>query len=131
MRDGNMERYIALIEEDNGNYGVVFPDLPGVVSAGISYEDAIKNAHEILAYVAQTQKLPKPHTLSELEKTWEDWTEWKENYDFVATPIQVLPISTKAKRINIMIDEALLARLDAVTSNRSEFIGKALEGILE
>jgi hypothetical protein len=110
---------------------VVFPDLPGVVSAGVSYEDAIKNAHEILAYVAQTQKLPKSRTLSELEKTWEDWAEWKESYVFIATPIQVLPISTKAKRINIMIDEALLARLDAVTSNRSEFIWKTLEGILE
>lgn len=125
-----MKRFIALVEEDNGNYGVIFPDLPGVVSAGTSYEDAIKNAHEILAYVAQTLELPKPRTLGEIVKTWEDWDEWKANYNFVATSIQVLPISTKAKRINIMIDEALLARLDAVTGNRSEFIEKTLEAAL-
>jgi predicted RNase H-like HicB family nuclease len=125
-----MIRYIALIEEDNGNYGVVFPDLPGIVSAGSSFDDAVKNAHEILAYAANTQTLPSPRSLEAIKANWEDWQEWQSDYNFVITSIQVLPISTKAKRINIMIDETLLARLDTITSNRSEFIGKALETMM-
>jgi predicted RNase H-like HicB family nuclease len=30
-----MDNYIALIEEDNGAYGAVFPNLPGIVSKGV------------------------------------------------------------------------------------------------
>jgi hypothetical protein len=32
-----VKKYIALVEEDEGNYGVVFPDLPGVTSGGVNY----------------------------------------------------------------------------------------------
>jgi len=130
MKGWDMKRYIALIEEEGGNYGVVFPDLPGVTSSGRDFDEAVRNAHEILAYVSKTQVLPKPRTLEQVEATWEDWREWKENYDFVITSIQVLPVSTRAKRINIIIDEELLARVDSVAKNRSEFISKALEVVL-
>lgn len=128
-----MEKYIALVEEDGGNYGVVFPDLPGIVSAGTSFDDAVKNAHEIVAYYAQTAsvaKLPKPRTLEQIEKNWEDWQEWKDNYHFVITYISVIPVTTKSRRINIVMDEGLLARLDRVTKNRSEFINKVVEHAL-
>jgi predicted RNase H-like HicB family nuclease len=128
-----MEKYIALVEEDGGNYGVVFPDLTGIVSAGTSFDDAVKNAHEIVAYYAQTvgaAELPKPRTLEEIEKTWKDWQEWKDNYHFVATYISVIPVTTKSRRINIVMDEGLLARLDRVTKNRSEFINKVVEHAL-
>ncbi|GHV91946.1 HicB family protein [Spirochaetia bacterium] len=128
-----MEKYIALVEEDGGNYGVVFPDLPGIVSAGSSFDDAVKNAHEIVAYYAQTvstSELPRPRTLEEIEQTWEDWQEWKENYHFVVTYISVIPVTTKTRRINIVMDEGLLARLDRVTKNRSEFINKVVEHAL-
>jgi predicted RNase H-like HicB family nuclease len=131
-----MEKYIALVEEDDGNYGVVFPDLPGIVSAGTSFDDAVKNAHEIVAYYAQTVRslpgagLPRPRTLEEIEKTWEDWQEWKDTYHFVVTYISVIPVTTKSRRINIVMNEGLLARLDGVTKNRSEFINKVVEHAL-
>ncbi|GHU70837.1 HicB family protein [Spirochaetia bacterium] len=125
-----MEKYIALVEEDNGNYGVVFPDLPGLVSAGTSFDDAVRNAHEILAYYAQTAKLPPPRTLEQILQTWEDWGEWQANYHFIVTAIAVVPVTTKARRINIMMNEGLLAQLDTVTQNRSEFISHAVERAL-
>jgi predicted RNase H-like HicB family nuclease len=125
-----MQRFIALVEEDAGSYGVVFPDLPGVFSAGKDFDEAVKNAHEILAYVSKTQTLPSPRTLEQIKETWENWQEWMETINFVVTSIQVLPVSTKSKRINIIIDEALLARVDSVAKNRSEFINRALETVL-
>ena len=41
--------YIALVHKEAGSaYGVSFPDLPGCVSAGDSFEDAVASAIEAL-----------------------------------------------------------------------------------
>jgi predicted RNase H-like HicB family nuclease len=88
-----MKTYLALVEEDNGNYGVVFPDLPGVVSAGTDFDDAVRNAKEILADFAERMELPCPRTLEQIERNWSDWPEWKKNYSFVVTAIPVSPVA--------------------------------------
>ena len=45
-----MAGYIALVHKDAGtSYGVSFPDVPGCVSAGDTFEDAVANAGEALA----------------------------------------------------------------------------------
>jgi predicted RNase H-like HicB family nuclease len=122
-----MKTYLALVEEDNGNYGVVFPDLPGVVSAGTDFDDAIRNAKEILADFAVQAELPEPRTLEQIERSWSDWSKWKENYSFVVTAIPVPPAQTQ---FAIAINRQLLARIDRVTNNRAEFISKAIEAAL-
>jgi predicted RNase H-like HicB family nuclease len=44
-----MAGYIALVHKDDGtSYGVTFPDVPGCVSAGDTFEEAIGNAVEAL-----------------------------------------------------------------------------------
>jgi predicted RNase H-like HicB family nuclease len=40
---------IALIHEENGAFGISFPDFPGCVSAGYSLEDAIAKGGQALA----------------------------------------------------------------------------------
>ncbi len=45
-----MAGYIALVHKDAGtSYGVSFPDVPGCVSAGDTFEEALANAAEALA----------------------------------------------------------------------------------
>jgi len=45
-----MAAYIALVHKDAGtSYGVSFPDVPGCISAGDSFEQAVANAAEALA----------------------------------------------------------------------------------
>lgn len=45
-----MAQYIALVHKDEGtSYGVSFPDVPGCVSAGDTFEQAVANAGEALA----------------------------------------------------------------------------------
>jgi predicted RNase H-like HicB family nuclease len=45
-----MSGYIALVHKDEGtSYGVSFPDVPGCISAGDTFEEAIGNASEALA----------------------------------------------------------------------------------
>lgn len=57
MRRFDSVRYPALIDGENGAYGVSFPDLPGIVAMGDTIEEALMNAEEALRdYVIETEK---------------------------------------------------------------------------
>jgi predicted RNase H-like HicB family nuclease len=48
-----MPVYIALIQKDaSGTFNVSFPDLPGIVTAGDTLDEAIEEAEETLEYAA-------------------------------------------------------------------------------
>jgi predicted RNase H-like HicB family nuclease len=129
-----MKTYIALFEYEEGSNGfsVVFPDFPGFVTAGDDYNGTLRMAYEGLAsHVRFLEKegvpIPEPRTIEEIKRSWEDWDEWKGHYTFLVVPVSLLPVTTKVKRINIVINEGLLAKIDMVAKNRSEYIGRALE----
>ena len=126
-----MKKYIAIIEEGKKNYSAVFPDVPGVITTGKTYEELIQNAHEALAlHLEGEDTLPTARSLKEIKETWEEWEEWQNDADFTIAYIDLLPAQTKRKRINITIDENILLRIDKRTRNRSEFIAKAVETVL-
>ncbi len=131
------KQYIALFEynKEDKEVGVVFPDFPGCVSQGDDYEDAVRMAHEALAFHIHGMKedgetIPEPRTLEEIRDTWEDWDEWKKNYDFTVEHIAALPYKATSKRFNVTMDENLLYRIDRVAKNRSAFLAKAAEMLL-
>jgi predicted RNase H-like HicB family nuclease len=61
--------YPAVIDKDpDSDYGVVFPDFPGCVSAGSTLDEAVLGAHEALAghvalMVTDGDALPEPTPL--------------------------------------------------------------------
>jgi antitoxin HicB len=69
-----MPHYIALIHKDaDSSYGVSFPDLPGVVTAGDTIDEAMQRATEVLEFAAEdwenrdgTKDLPAPRTIDML-----------------------------------------------------------------
>ena len=69
-----MPRYFALIhKEDDGCYGVSFPDFPGVITGGDSIEEALEEAAEVLQFAAEDWTNPDdstdfkpPRTIDEL-----------------------------------------------------------------
>ena len=68
-----MPHYVALIREDEDCvFGVSFPDLPGIVTAGDTLEEAIEEAAEALAFAAEDwagttgTTFPAPRSLDEL-----------------------------------------------------------------
>jgi predicted RNase H-like HicB family nuclease len=67
-----MAGYIALVHKDEGtSYGVSFPDVPGCISAGDTFEEAIANAAEALAghfalMRADAEIVPTPRSFEEL-----------------------------------------------------------------
>jgi len=64
-----IRNYIPLIHKEAGSdYGVSFPDLPGVISGGASLDEARSMAAEALALhlegmVADGEAIPEPTTL--------------------------------------------------------------------
>jgi antitoxin HicB len=70
-----MPIYIALIQKDAaGTFRVSFPDLPGVITAGDTLDEAIAEAEETLEYAAEDWRnpdgstdLPTPRSIDELQ----------------------------------------------------------------
>jgi predicted RNase H-like HicB family nuclease len=69
-----MAAYIALVHKDEGtSYGVSFPDLLGVISAGDTFEEAVASAAEALAghlalMRADGDFIPAPRSYEELKR---------------------------------------------------------------
>jgi predicted RNase H-like HicB family nuclease len=129
-----VKQYIALFEYEEGRkgFGVSFPDLPGVVSVGSDYEDAVRMAHEALALAAEGEKnFPKPRTLEQIKKEWPEWKAWERGHKFLVVSIALYPVRQGVKRFNVSLDAGLVARIDSVASNRSAFIEAASWNYLE
>jgi predicted RNase H-like HicB family nuclease len=132
-----MKKYIALFEYDeNGGYAVTFPDLPGCASAGDDYDDAYRMSHDALSLhleglEAEGYSVPEPRTLEQIIAEWEDWVEWEKNYKFLVVPVAAFPANEKSVRVNVMLPEGILRRIDAVSKNRSAFLACAAERMLD
>jgi antitoxin HicB len=68
-----MLHYIAIIHKDReSSYGVSFPDVPGVITAADSLDDAMDKASEALAFAAEDwesltgSRFPAPRSLDAL-----------------------------------------------------------------
>ena len=68
-----MAHFIALIHKDADScYGVSFPDVPGVFTAGDTIDEALRKAAEVLEFAAvdwsdlSGDKFPLPRTIDEL-----------------------------------------------------------------
>jgi predicted RNase H-like HicB family nuclease len=115
--------YPAVIDKDpDSDFGVVFPDFPGCVSAGRTLDEAVRGAHEALAghvalMVADGDELPAPTPLEAVAA----------ERDATTVAITLVPVTLpgKAQRVNITIDQGLLDEIDAVADNRSRFLAEA------
>lgn len=71
-----MVQYVALIHKDaGGSFGVSFPDIPGVITAGDTIEEAMEEAAEVLVFAAEDWTNPdgttvfnSPRTIDELRE---------------------------------------------------------------
>lgn len=66
--------YIAIIhKETDSSYGVSFPDVPGVITAANTLDDALFQAAEVLAFAAEDWEqvtgtpFPRPRSLDALQ----------------------------------------------------------------
>lgn len=113
--------YPALIHKDaDSDYGISFPDFPGCVSAADTAEEAIVLGAESLtghiAMMAQdNEAIPDPTPLAQVR--WED--------GLVCVTLVSVLLPSRARRINITLDESLIEEIDAISNNRSGFLADA------
>lgn len=130
--------YPAVITKAEGeDYGVVFPDLPGCVTTGETIAEAAEMAIEALAghvgtMIEADQPVPEPAALDAPLPDWLADIAGK----VIAAPVLVpVEIPSRSVRINISLDDALLARLDraaaAENETRSGFIARAVRELLD
>jgi len=129
-----MRRYIGLIhKEAESDFGVSFPDFPGLATAGKTLDDARSMAEEALAFhmeglVADNEAIPEP---SSLEEVMVD----AENRDGVAILVAVNTEARKAVRVNITLPEDVLEQIDRYAEahgfTRSGFLTQAAKRAME
>ncbi len=112
-----MRHYIALIDKDDGSdYGVSFPDLPGVISAGATLDEARQMAAEALALhiegmADEGEPIPEPASLEAIMDV-------AENRDAVAVLIPIAEGSSRVVRVNITLPQDVLEQIDAYAEQR-------------
>lgn len=112
--------YPAVIHKDeNSDYGVCIPDIPGCFSAGSSYEEALINAHEAIechleGLLLDGQSIP---TASELD-VYLKKTEYK-NGIWALIEVDLSQVSGKTRRVNITLPERILTLIDLYTKNHA------------
>lgn len=126
-----MDRYIALLHAGPEGYGVLFPDFPGCVSAGDTIDDALGGAGEALSAHVDLMRhdgetIPAPRSLEDIKAAKEDWIEWE---GAIVAVVPLLPPPARSVRLNISMDESLVAAIDAAAeargTSRSGFLADA------
>lgn len=128
-----MRQYIALIHKDaDSDYGVSFPDLPGVISAGGTLDEARAMATEALAFhlgglAEDGEAVPEPSSLEAIMSA-------KENRDGVAVLIAAPDAEVKSVRINITMPADVLDQIDQYAERegftRSGFLAQAAKKVM-
>ncbi|UTD30571.1 type II toxin-antitoxin system HicB family antitoxin [Bradyrhizobium sp. WD16] len=123
-----MRQFIALIHRDEGSdFGVSFPDLPGVISAGSNLDEARLMAEEALALhleglAEDGEAVPEPSSLEEIMAI-------AENRGAVAVLVDAPPSEVKTVRVNVTLPADTLAAIDKYVEShgftRSGFLAQA------
>lgn len=123
------KHYPAFLHGDPGNIGVTFPDFPGCVAAGATFDEALHNAAEALQFhidgmIEEHLPLPEPSGIAAARAA--------------ATACEELPlvclvtvkIPERTIRINITLPDVVLDEIDTAVraipgQNRSAFLATA------
>lgn len=116
-----MSRYVALIDGNAGDYGVVFPDLPGCTAMGKTMDEALANAADALRDWAEVteengDKIPRPRALEALRRDAEVKHALASGAGLAAVPL--VRETGKPVKANLSIDSGVLAALDEEAGRR-------------
>ena len=126
-----MVAVVALLHGKAGAYGISFPDFQGCVAGGATLDEALRRGREgltlhIEGMAAVNEPLPRIREVAEIRRDPEFRADFK---DAVVGVVDV-DLPGRAVRLNISMDEKLVARVDraavATGESRSGFISGAV-----
>jgi predicted RNase H-like HicB family nuclease len=132
--------YTALIEQDvddkpDDGYGVLFPDFPGCVTTGETIQEAAAMAEEALSLhiegmLEDSEPIPEPSPPDAPLPEWLVDTPGKT----IARVLIPVEVPGRSVRINVSLDQGLLARLDRAAAasgeTRSGLIARAVREVI-
>lgn len=115
-----MKYPIVIHKEDNSDYGVTVPDIPGCYTAGSSIEEAISMAQEavechIEGLLIDNEPVPSSSDIEILQTSSE-----LRNGVWAIIEVDISKLSVKCKRINVTIPERLLNTVDQYAQKHGE-----------
>ncbi len=121
-----MQYPIFIHKDENSDYGVIVPDLPGCFSAGSTIEEAIRNAHEAIECHIEGLLLDSdPIPLKQSIEQHLDNPDFKDGV-LALVEIDLSKVAGKSIRVNISLPERFLKQIDEYTrqhgGNRSGFL---------
>ena len=119
--------YPAILERSADGFAVFFPDLPGCTSFGATEQEAAENAEEALTghLVVSAEYGDRFSAPSPLDAIPQD-----PQVEEVARILVRAEQPGKSVRINVTLDEGLVAAIDKVAKNRSGFLADAARSAL-
>ena len=128
-----MRSYIGLIHKDpDSDFGVSFPDFPGVITAGTTLDDARAMAQEALGLhieglTEDGDAIPEPSSLEEIMSD-------PDNRGGVAILVAVKIEQPKAVRVNVTLPEDVLEQIDRYAKahgfTRSGLLARAVKKLM-
>jgi predicted RNase H-like HicB family nuclease len=118
-------RYTAILERTRTGFSLYFPDVPGCVSAGATERETLENAEEALSFhleemVRAGEAIPAASNDIPRDPDVEEY----------CRALVRVELPGKAIRLNITMDEGLVAAIDRVAKNRSNFLAEAARAAL-
>ena len=119
---------VALVHGEKGAFGVSFPDFPGCVSGGATISEALRRAPEALAshIDAMAEEGFAMPEVRELDAIKADAAFIDDFADAALTAAVEVEMPGRASRLNISMDEHLVARID----KRARELGESRSGFL-
>ena len=111
---------IVFHKDQDSDYGVTVPDLPGCFSAGATTDEAFSNAVEAIechieGLLQDREKIPVPRTVEHYRvgDLYSDGV-------WALVDVDVSKLSGKAKRVNITLPERLLVQIDSFAARHGD-----------
>ena len=113
-----MKYPIVIHKDDDSDYGVTVPDLPGCFSAGLTIDEAIDEAKEAIECHVEGM-LMDGDPIPSLQPIESHKTEYSGGI-WAIVDIDLSKLSGKSKRINITLPERILTVVDSAASREGE-----------
>ncbi len=131
----SVRNYVGVAERAEGNRSISFPAFPGTVTTGANLAELYAHAKDALASVVEAMLEDGLALPDGFEADPDAGSDFRAS-DYKNPHIVIVPVDVggKALRINVTMDEGLVARVDSlasrVHSNRSALLARGARMVL-